>query len=173
MKFLISRGFSNRPACRSALTALVTVAVCSRRQRDQQREDLRQHQQVKRRDAERAHGVDFLGHGHRADLRGIGGTRAPGDDEGGDQGRELAQHGQADEIVDERSQILPRRGGEILGVAPTLASGNGGERKGLELDREVEALLATLKNQHFLCRACDAIKPHPLGNLFTKLGDAV
>jgi len=44
------------------------------RQRDDQRDDLRQNQQLQRCDAKRSHGIDLLGHGHRADLRGVGGA---------------------------------------------------------------------------------------------------
>src|SRR5450759_4085884 len=86
------------------------------RQRDHQRDDLRQNQQIQRRDSDGAHGVDLLGHGHRADLRGVGGARAPGDDDGGDQRRELAQHRQTDEVGHENvGAVLPELVGALIG----------------------------------------------------------
>ena len=51
-------------------------------------------------DAQRAHRVDFLGDGHGADLRRIRRAGAAGSDDGGDQRREFAQHGEAHEIGD-------------------------------------------------------------------------
>jgi hypothetical protein len=86
------------------------------RQRDHQRHQLGQHQQLQRRDAQGAHGVDLLGHGHGADLRGIGRARAPGDDDGGDQRRELAQHRQAHQVGHEDvGAVLPQLRGALVG----------------------------------------------------------
>ncbi len=73
-------------------------------------------QQIERTDTECAQGVDLLGHRHGADLRCVGGTRAPGDDDGGDQGRELAQHRQADEIGNKNvGSVLPELVGALIG----------------------------------------------------------
>ena len=70
-------------------------------QRDGQRDQLRQHQQLLRRNADAAQRVDFVGDHHRADLRGIGRAGAARDDDRGDQRRELAHDRQADDVDDE------------------------------------------------------------------------
>src|SRR5450830_1199906 len=67
-------------------------------QHDHQRDDLGQHQQFQRRNTQGAHGINLLGHGHGADLRGVSRAGPPGDDDRGDQGRKLAQHRQAHQV---------------------------------------------------------------------------
>ena len=67
-------------------------------QGDHQRDHLGQDQQLQRRDADGAHGIDLLGHGHGANLRRIGGAGTSGDDDRGHQRCEFAQHRQTDQI---------------------------------------------------------------------------
>ena len=63
--------------------------------------DLRQHEQLLRADADRAQRVDLLGDLHRADLRRVGRSGAAGDDDRGQQRRQLAQHRERDQVDDE------------------------------------------------------------------------
>ena len=62
------------------------------------REDAREDQRLHRRDADRAHRVDFLGQLHRADLGGEGGARAAGDHDRGHQHAELLDRASADQV---------------------------------------------------------------------------
>src|SRR6185312_767319 len=65
------------------------------RHRQHQRQDARQHQPFDRVEPDRAHGVDLLVHLHGADLGGEGAARAAGDDDGGEQYAQLAEHADA------------------------------------------------------------------------------
>src|SRR5215469_4269009 len=61
-----------------------------KRQRQDQREDARHHQDLDRIEAQRAHRVDFLVDDHGADLGGEGAARPAGDDDGGQQSAKFA-----------------------------------------------------------------------------------
>ena len=62
------------------------------------REDARKDQRLHRRDADRAHRVDFLGQLHRADLRREGGAGAAGDHDRGHQHAQLLDRASADQV---------------------------------------------------------------------------
>ena len=61
------------------------------RQRDHDREDARRDQPLQRIGAERAHGVELLGHRHAAQLGGDARADAPADHQRGEDRRQLAQ----------------------------------------------------------------------------------
>ena len=62
------------------------------------REHAREDQRLHRRDADRAHRVDFLGELHRADLRGEGRAGAAGDHDRGHQHAQLLHRRAADQV---------------------------------------------------------------------------
>ncbi|MBU1394952.1 MAG: EAL domain-containing protein [Gammaproteobacteria bacterium] len=66
----------------------------------QQGQDARDHQHRQRRQAECGDRIDFLGHLHGAELRGNGGTGAPGHQDGDDDRRNLAQDRQQQTVDD-------------------------------------------------------------------------
>ena len=67
-----------------------------------------QHQEPVRLEAHDAHGVDFLGDFHHADLRRVGRARAARHHDGRNQGRQLAGHGNGDHVhhEDVRPELL-------------------------------------------------------------------
>ena len=64
------------------------------------RDDARQDELLRRVGAERADGVDLLGHVHRAHLGGHPAADAPPDDDGGERRRELAREREDDDARD-------------------------------------------------------------------------
>ena len=94
-------------------------------------------------EAERAHGVDFLAHLHRADFGGEGAAGTAGDDDRGKQQPDLAQEDDGDEI--DGKDV----GAELLELRRTLLGDDRADEKGEQADQRqrVEARFLHVVNE--------------------------
>ena len=92
----------------SAITASSGIAI-------DQADDARQDQHFVRIDADGVQRVDFLVEFHRADFGGEGAARAAGNNDGGEQHAELAQHADGDDVDHEdfRAVVARLLGGDV------------------------------------------------------------
>ena len=100
----------------------------------QQGEEPREDQGVERIDAQHLHGVDLLVHLHRADLGGEGRGRAAGQQQGGDQHVELAQHRDADQLDGEHlgPELAQQVGAQQADHRADEEGGDGDDRDGVQ-----------------------------------------